>query len=372
MNERQLILYDDEIARNWFPFTLTRPAAELRFGAFTMRERAERLFQARCSGYLTDPALSDFDEPGAPPVLRLEEISTAHDRIFLNSRAVLSKPEALVVPAGQPNPSSLDIMPDHALVLEHVWELMTRNAEQLAIDVSQAGAAGWSKLPAGAGVLGSPMLLLGQNVTIEPNVVFDFTDGPIWLDDDVTVRAFTRLAGPSYIGRGSTLFGGSYTAVSIGPRCKIRGEIESTVVLGYSNKAHDGFLGHAYLGQWVNLGALTTNSDLKNNYGPIRVTLPSGEVNTGEMKIGCLLGDHVKTAIGTMLNTGTIIGPGSNIFGGMPAKYVPPFTWGTGEYEFEKFIATAEVVLARRKHQLTEKQKRLLQTAWQRGRALAV
>src|SRR5690606_29076757 len=113
------------------------------------------------------------------------------------------------------------------------------------------------------------MLQLGDNVTIEPNVVLDFSHGPIRLDDGVTVRAFTRLAGPSYVGAGSTLLGGPYEAASIGPVCRVRGEVEESVILGYSNKAHAGFLGHAYLGRWVNLGAMTANSDLKNSYGTI-------------------------------------------------------------------------------------------------------
>jgi UDP-N-acetylglucosamine diphosphorylase/glucosamine-1-phosphate N-acetyltransferase len=139
----------------------------------------------------------------------------------------------------------------------------------------------------------------------------------------------------------------------------VHGEIEDSVVLGYSNKAHDGFLGHAYLGRWVNLGALTTNSDLKNNYGPIRVWTPRGEVDTGLTKLGCMLGDHVKTGIGVMLNTGTVIGAGSNVFGAVqPPKYVPPFRWGSGNaleaYGLDRFLGTARTVMERRGVQMSE------------------
>jgi UDP-N-acetylglucosamine diphosphorylase/glucosamine-1-phosphate N-acetyltransferase len=222
--------------------------------------------------------------------------------------------------------------------------------------------------------LGDARLSLGSNVRIEPGVVLDFRAGPIRLDDEVEIRAFTRLAGPAFVGRSSTLLGGSLTAVTIGPRCKVRGEIEATVMLGYSNKAHDGFLGHAYVGSWVNLGAFTTNSDLKNNYGTVRIWTPAGEVDTGEMKIGCFLGDHVKTAIGSLINTGTVVGPGSNLFGGMPPKYVPAFSWGAdlGEYEFEKFMATARIALSRRSVPLSDGYREMLQRAWQRGRRLGV
>jgi len=208
---------------------------------------------------------------------------------------------------------------------------------------------------------------------VEPGAVLDVRAGPIWLETGSDVRAFTRLAGPAHIGRGTTLLGGAVSAVSIGPMCRIHGEVEESIILGYANKAHDGYLGHSYVGAWVNLGALTTNSDLKNNYGPVRVWTPAGEVEAGAIKLGCMLGDHVKTGIGTLLNTGTVVGAGSSIVGpGMPPKYVPPFTWGTGaeaaEYELEKFLTVAETVMRRRDVTLTAKQRALLCAAWQVGR----
>ncbi|MEX2608430.1 MAG: hypothetical protein WEA24_00680, partial [Gemmatimonadota bacterium] len=178
------------------------------------------------------------------------------------------------------------------------------------------------------------------------------------------------LAGPAYVGPGSTLLGGSFAAVSIGPACKVRGEVEESVILGHSNKAHDGFLGHAYLGRWVNLGALTTNSDLKNNYGTVRMWTPDGQADTGQMKLGCLLGDHVKTAIGTMLNTGTVAGVGANLFGGMPPKYVPPFTWGAaadaGPYDIERFLPVAEKAMARRDIPLADGMRTILRGLFER------
>jgi hypothetical protein len=145
------------------------------------------------------------------------------------------------------------------------------------------------------------------------------------------------------------------------------------VLLGYANKAHDGHLGHAYLGRWVNLGAETTNSDLKNNYGPVRLWTPDGERDTGTIKLGCLLGDHVKTGIGTLLNTGTVVGAGSNLYGAaMPPRYVPPFSWGTGEalvpYRLEKFLEVAARAMARRDVELTPKLQRQLVAAWHLAR----
>jgi hypothetical protein len=149
----------------------------------------------------------------------------------------------------------------------------------------------------------------------------------------------------------------------------VRGELADSVLTGFVNKAHDGYIGHALLGRWVNLGAFTTNSDLKNNYRPVSVWTPDGDRDTGLLKVGCFLGDHVKTGIGTVLNTGTVIGAGSNIFGGlMPPTVVPPFSWGSGadlrDHHADRFLATTEHVMARRGQALTPGVRRILQEAW--------
>ena len=159
-----------------------------------------------------------------------------------------------------------------------------------------------------------------------------------------------------------------------GPACRVRGEVSDTVLLGYVNKAHEGYVGHAYIGRWVNLGALTTNSDLKNNYGTVRVHTVDGPVDTGLIKVGCFLGDHVKTGIGTLLPTGCVVGVGSSLFGGLMAPpHVPPFSWGSGDrlevYEIERFLDTALLAMARRHVPLEESGRALLKAAWERTRS---
>jgi hypothetical protein len=151
--------------------------------------------------------------------------------------------------------------------------------------------------------------------------------------------------------------------------CIVRGELADSVLLGFVNKAHDGYIGHALLGRWVNLGAFTTNSDLKNNYRPVHVWTPDGDLDTGRLKVGCFIGDHVKTGIGTVLNTGTVIGAGSNVFGGlMPPVVVPPFSWGSGpdlrDHNLDKFLATAERAMGRRDQKLTPGVRAILEGAW--------
>jgi hypothetical protein len=145
--------------------------------------------------------------------------------------------------------------------------------------------------------------------------------------------------------------------------------VADSVLLGFVNKAHDGYIGHALLGRWVNLGAFTTNSDLKNNYRPVRVWTPDGDLDTGLLKVGCFLGDHVKTGIGTVLNTGTVIGAGSNVFGGlMPPSAVPPFSWGSGpdlrDHALDKFLVTAAHAMGRRGQELTTGVRLVLEQAW--------
>jgi UDP-N-acetylglucosamine diphosphorylase/glucosamine-1-phosphate N-acetyltransferase len=259
-------------------------------------------------------------------------------------------------------------------LLDQPWDLVDGNADRIRRDVSELFGAGATTEPSGVHHLGEGPLSIGEGVILEPGVVLDTRLGPIRLDDGVRVHALTRLEGPAYVGQDSVILGGAVSRLSAGPVCQIRGEVEDSVILGYSNKAHDGFLGHAYAGRWVNLGALTTNSDLKNNYNPVRVGARGGEVDTGLLKVGCFLGDHVKTGIGTLLNTGTVVGAGSSVFGGsMPPKYVPPFSWGSGpdlgEFRLDDFMRLAERVMARRGATLREGQRSVLTRAWEATRS---
>jgi UDP-N-acetylglucosamine diphosphorylase / glucose-1-phosphate thymidylyltransferase / UDP-N-acetylgalactosamine diphosphorylase / glucosamine-1-phosphate N-acetyltransferase / galactosamine-1-phosphate N-acetyltransferase len=417
MSELSIFLFDDATARDWQPFALTRPVGELMFGAFTFRERAERLFAARCAGHIAAPHLIGFDEDGAAPVVSAGDRLLDGARLFLSSRALVDwgarldpadgpalvtvggevagwyapagsagpEPGWFEAPAGLPGTGTVELP---GRMLRRVWDLVSGNPRQVVTDFEAAadGAVGTETAAAGEdAVRNGPiaavgyragMLRLGAGVRLEPHVVLDFSDGPIELQDGVTVQSFTRIAGPAYIGPATALLGGPLNAVSIGPGCKVHGELEESVILGYSNKAHDGFLGHAYLGRWVNLGAMTTNSDLKNNYGTIRMWTPDGETDTGLMKLGCLLGDHVKTGIGALLNTGTVIGAGSNTYGSeMPPKFVPPFSWGSGAelvaFEADKFLETAATVMQRRDVTLSAAMRRVLLDAWRIGREQA-
>ena len=194
-------------------------------------------------------------------------------------------------------------------------------------------------------------------------VVIDAEHGPVYLDEGVEVHPFTRIEGPCYVGRNSILLGCKCReGNSIGPMCRVGGEVEESIIHGYSNKYHDGFLGHAYVGQWVNLGAMTTNSDLKNDYSSVSIILDGRTpVSTGSTKVGALIGDHAKTSIGTLLNTGAYLGAMTIIAtnGKLLPKFIPSFGWYiegavTKGFGKQKLYSTAKVAMSRRKCVWTE------------------
>jgi UDP-N-acetylglucosamine diphosphorylase/glucosamine-1-phosphate N-acetyltransferase len=403
-----LVLFDDERARAWTPFSVTRPAGELLFGCLTLRDRAERFWGEKCVGHITDPELEGFAETGSAPVLDAAAwdsvigSATGTPQILFSSRAIPDFTPAppvheaavltiqgetvgWVLPEGTDPPDGSDLLrPDDSAVdfprveipgrvLSNFWDLMAGNAEQVCLDVPVLFPESRFTLADGVHVSGAERVSLGEGVDLEAAVHLDATDGPIRLSDGVRISAFTRVAGPAFVGPETRLLGGSLGHITIGPTCRVRGEVSNSVLLGYVNKSHEGYLGHAYVGSWVNLGALTTNSDLKNNYGRVRVHTAEGPVDTGLIKVGCFLGDHVKTGIGTLLPTGCVVGAGSNLFGGLlTPTHVPPFSWGSGvrfeEYEIDRFLETAALAMSRREVPLEDGGRTLLQRAWERTR----
>lgn len=255
----------------------------------------------------------------------------------------------------------------HGLVVGSIWETMATNGDIVRLDAGEfAGGDALSAV--------DPIVLLGEagelrvgpDASVGPFTLLDTRDGPIVLDRGVRVESHAVVRGPTYVGTDSVILGGEVRGASIGPRCKIRGELEKTIVQGYANKAHDGFVGHSVLGEWVNLGADTVTSDLKNTYGPVRVEGPDGRTDTGMTKVGAFLGDHVRTGIGTLLTTGARIGVGTHLFGGRavsPAR-LPHFSWYDGRervpVRWEPFVRSVETAMARRDRELGEGDRAIL------------
>ena len=217
--------------------------------------------------------------------------------------------------------------------------------------------------PAQIAVVGPrELLVIDPTAKLDPLIVFDTTNGPILVEAGAVVTAFSRIEGPCVLGAGAHVLGAKIRAgTTIGPQCRVGGEVEASIVHGHANKYHEGFLGHSYLGEWVNLGAGTHNSDLRNDYGEVSVPLAGVPTPTGRTKVGCFIGDHTKTGLGTLLNTGTSIGAFCSVLpaGRYAPKWLPSFTaWWEGtlreEADVPRLLRTAAVVMCRRGQTLTE------------------
>lgn len=234
---------------------------------------------------------------------------------------------------------------ENALFIRSISDIIKLNSAALENDVSYFRNREDIVSP-------SPNVYISKKAIIQQYVSLQTDKGPIIVDADATLRSFSIIDGPAYIGRGTLIdsakirFGSTIKHI-----CRIGGEIENSVIESYTNKHHDGFIGHSYLGSWVNIGAMTTTSDLKNNYSNIRLQIGDKTVDTGVNKFGSIICDYAKLGIGLMLNTGTVIGQGVNLFQGaypLP-KYIPPFRWGEKDtYRLERFIEDLSKIMQRR------------------------
>ncbi len=248
---------------------------------------------------------------------------------------------------------------------EYTWDLVLANCEEITTEFAAAGQNGIE------GDVEEPLAIRGSKkdvyvapgAKVHPMVTLDAEHGPIYIDEGAEIHPFSRVEGPCYVGKNSLLLGAKCReGNSIGDYCRVGGEVEESIIHGYSNKYHDGFLGHSYVGEWVNLGALTTNSDLKNDYSSVSVMLDGRRsTDTGSTKVGSLIGDHVKTSIGTLLNTGSYVGAMALIMAtGKPLpKHIPSFGWfieGNVTKGFGKgrLYETAKTAMSRRGCQWTE------------------
>lgn len=351
----------------WAPFAGAAPLSTLRVGGWTAAERWVRAFgSGSASGIIASnryplPSgslpLVDPGEVRGPawivdvtfaPAIPMRQVGGAK-RLLFNQRAVAWRLDPGETWSG-PHDSG-DGMVIDGLPMQGAWDLVTALEKFLFSDTLADLERGGDSAPDGSIVIGNPAAIAIRGATVEPGVVFDVQRGAVILEQGVTVKSGTRLEGPCWIREGTVVNGGAIKHVSVGPHCRVHGEMSTTVINGYSNKAHDGFVGHTAIGSWVNLGAGTITSNLKNTYGPVRVE-PAGErFDTGRMMLGSLIGDHAKTAIGTLLPTGTVVGAGANIFGAVrAARYTAPFAWGDGEVRIDadRFLEVARRVLPRR------------------------
>jgi len=249
---------------------------------------------------------------------------------------------------------ALPALPVAAEFITWPWDLMSRNAAAIASDLEGARGEVKGTLHRLACLESPERITIAEGARVGAFVVLDASTGPIHVARGAVIEPHTLVKGPCVVGPGTQLLGGVVGGTTFGPECRIAGEVESSVWQGHANKRHHGFVGHSVICEWVNLGALTTTSDLKNNYGDVRVWVDGREQETGSPKVGAFVGAHVKTGIDSLLPTGASIGTASNLFGGgrFAPRHVPAFSWWDGErmreHELERCVATARVAVSRR------------------------
>ena len=390
---KHLYIFENNDALDLEPISLTRPVFDLRCGPFTMFERIRNLMP----GYtitlfvrdeLTFTTMENYPEFMVNPssvadgiwllgnvLWSREDISMIVKNpgtLFMDKNGILI---AANVTSGVGNqwlnegghlqnkpPKNVKTLSISQSVLRYLWDFI--QAIPHAMDVDQQHFPMGSKSE-NTHWINSENIYVTDHDLINPGVVIDASRGPVIIDKNVEINSFTYLQGPLYVGEKTTIHSHTQLKQSvIGPQCRIAGEVTRTIVQGFSNKSHYGYLGDAYIGEWVNLGAGTTNSNLKNNYKPVSVRVNGKTINTKLLSIGSYIGDHTKTAIGTLLNTGTVIGPGCNIVShGFPRRNIPSFMWyiygKQKKADLNQFFDTATIVKSRRGQKLTEAERTL-------------
>lgn len=364
------ILFDGPARKKLLPFTYTRPVADLRIGILTIREKWEKHLGSTTST-ITEEYLSDkfpmveFEEnvminaSYIPTEILVEQV------LDLQVNQVLFDGDDIVAFYTKDTQEEIDfdtyeqleVTAEGVFKIENNWDIFSKNHEAIQLDydlITQGRTS--AEIPKGVQTMHS------ENIFIEEGAKINFcslnaSDGPIYIGKDAEIMEGALIRGPFALCEHATVKMGAkiYTGTTIGPYCKVGGEVTNSVLMAYSNKGHDGYLGNSVLGEWCNIGADSNNSNLKNNYEEVRLWdyETEGFAKTGLQFCGLMMGDHSKCGINTMFNTGTVIGVSVNIFGtGFPRNFVPSFSWGGASgfttYKTNKAFQTAKLVMERR------------------------
>jgi UDP-N-acetylglucosamine diphosphorylase/glucosamine-1-phosphate N-acetyltransferase len=384
---KNIILFDDAVVKKQLlPFTFTRPVSEIRCGILTIREKWEKYLVGKAS-YITDAYLAkkypvvtepenilikanllpDPEVAAAIMNLKTSEVLVAADEwlaanVSANDLRIFSQSFSL--------PSETTVQYEKGLSrIQRLWDIFTLNGEEIKKDFKVITAGRLTDR-----VSENNRLVNHTDIFIEEGTDIEFSilnarEGPIYIGKNVQIMEGAMIRGPFAAGEGAVIKMGAkiYGGTTIGPFCKVGGEINNAVMFSQSNKAHDGYLGNAVIGEWCNLGADTNNSNLKNDYSEVKLWSYAGNsfVGTGLQFCGLMMGDHSKCGINTMFNTGTMVGVFCNIFGaGFPRNFIPSYSWGGAngftEYKFDKAIKVAKLVLDRRHLELTNEDVEIL------------
>lgn len=374
-----IILFDNK-REDFYPLSLTRPIAEFRLGVLTIKEKWGSYFDS-VSTFSNDYLAEKFNTK-----------KNKEDNIWINSQLLPSKDivteikslrvgevlkkESIILAFRNSEFSSdelnnVESNSDFSF-LSSITDIFSLNEKEITADIAlmnlQNNMKSLDEITDSNIKSGKFPVYVEEGATIE-NCYINSSEGPVYIGKNSHIMQGSMLRGPfaicdnSVVKMGAKIYGGT----TIGPFCKVGGEINNSVFFGYSSKAHDGFLGNSIIGQWCNLGADTNNSNLKNNYDDVKIWNYGSETfsQTGLQFCGLIMGDHSKCGINTMFNTGTVVGVGANIFGsGFPRNFIPSFSWGGSSgfiiHKLEKFFSTAEKVMKRRSIPFTDIDKKVL------------
>jgi UDP-N-acetylglucosamine diphosphorylase/glucosamine-1-phosphate N-acetyltransferase len=337
----KICIFEDIYYENFLPLTYSRPVFELRCGFNSLREKIEHFFPNSTICLM----MRDYLKPLFSNTGLIYDKSAKGNILFVNGRIILRErpdireegiyyfdnevvfiylKENSLNLVGVSGFNDIEKLKDIGLkefkisnvkLIKYPWDLIKENSNEIKREFLIHNNGNSTKIQ-DIVIMGDEKLVhLGKNVKTESNIVFDVRKGPIYIGDNTEIRAFSRIAGPTYIGKNCLIKSGRIQDCSIGDVCKIGGEIEDSIFHGYSNKQHYGFIGHAYVGEWVNLGAGTSNSDLKGTYGTIKYDIAGKVIDSGEQFFGCVIGDNTKSSIGTLIYTGKKIGFAAHIYG---------------------------------------------------------
>ena len=384
------ILFDGPYRDNLLPFTFTKPVADLRIGILTIREKWE-LFLKTTTTTFTEDYLSE-----KYPMVELE------NNVMINASVIPSKDlveqikslkhnqaifynEVLIAFFSLSDVETIDFelfykinLNEEPIIIKNTWDIFSNNGIALQRDYEKI-TEGRKSLP----IPDSVNVVNPEQIFIEEGAILNFvtinaSKGPVYIGKNSEIMEGSIIRGPLALCEGAVLKLGTkiYGPTTVGPYSKVGGEVNNSVISGYSNKGHDGFLGNSVIGEWCNLGADTNTSNLKNNYAEIRLwDYESGRfASTGLQFCGLMMGDHSKCAINTMFNTGTVVGVCANIFGsGFPRNFIPSFSWGGSQgfttYLTSKAFEVAKIVMSRRNIEFTEQDEYILTTIFNQTEA---
>ena len=386
-----LYVFEDQRFSDFFPISSTRAVFDIRFGQSTFLERIIKIFPEHSVSLIvrdefkelvselhTNIAVNpDNIEEGlwisSSVIWTRESVELLSDKdtAFMKDDKLVaanlsSSDAARWISNGGPLKSELESVEFKNIEVyqcNYLWDIIKFINQSISDDASELKPV--DRLDYPHTNLINPDKIFINSAKVMPGALINAEKGPVIIDNNAVIYGQTYIEGPAFIGTDTVIKPLTKIVGSvIGKKCKIGGEVESSVIQGYSNKVHDGHLGDSFLGEWVNLGAGTSNSNLKNNYSSVKISLNENLIDTNSLHIGCFIGDHVKTAIGTLINTGTIIGAASMISTyGFPPVNLPPFSWYFNRkkerMDFDKFVSTAQKSKSRRNKNFTSAEKRL-------------